>query len=233
MRLQKYMAQAQVASRRKSEEIISQGRVTVNGKVISEMGYVVKEGDIVKVDGKRINLVKNFVYYLLNKPIGVVCTTNDEKNRVNVVDLIETTRRIYPVGRLDIDTTGLVFLTDDGEIASKIIHPRNKIPKKYIATVEGTPSGVGLNKLRRGIMLDGRRTAPAKVRILKNYNTDSIVEIIITEGRNHQVKNMFNYIGNPVKKLKRIGIGELSLGLLQPGEYRELEEFEVEYLRKL
>lgn len=234
MRLQKFMAQSGYASRRKSEEIIAAKRVKVNGKVISEMGYNVDElRDVVEVDGKVIQLIKNFEYYILNKPIGVVCSAKDEKDRVTVVDMIDTKRRIYPVGRLDIDTTGLVLLTDDGELTNKIIHPKHEIEKTYIATVEGTPNAQGLTRLRTGIVIEGRKTAPAKVKILKNFETDSILEVVIREGRNRQVKKMFEAVGHPVKKLMRIAIGDIKLGDLQLGYYRKVSEDELKYLRSL
>ena len=234
MRLQKFMAQSGYASRRKSEEIIAAKRVKVNGKVVSEMGYNVDElRDVVEVDGKILKLIKNFEYYILNKPIGVVCSAKDEKDRVTVVDMIDTNRRIYPVGRLDIDTTGLVLLTDDGELTNKIIHPKHEIEKTYIATVEGTPNAFGLKRLRTGIVIEGRKTAPAKVKILKNFDTDSILEVVIREGRNRQVKKMFESVGHPVKKLMRIAIGDIKLGDLELGYYRKVTEDELRYLRSL
>lgn len=234
MRLQKFMAQSGYASRRKSEEIIAAKRVKVNGKVVSEMGYNVDElRDVVEVDGKILKLIKNFEYYILNKPIGVVCSAKDEKDRVTVVDMIDTKRRIYPVGRLDIDTTGLVLLTDDGELTNKIIHPKHEIEKTYIATVEGTPNAYGLKRLRTGIVIEGRKTAPAKVKILKNFDTDSILEVVIREGRNRQVKKMFESVGHPVKKLMRIAIGDIKLGDLELGYYRKATEDELKYLRSL
>lgn len=234
MRLQKFMAQSGYASRRKSEEIIAAKRVKVNGKVVSEMGYNVDEDiDVVEVDGKVLKLIKNFEYYILNKPIGVVCSAKDEKDRVTVVDMIDTNRRIYPVGRLDIDTTGLVLLTDDGELTNKIIHPKHEIEKTYIATVEGTPNAYGLKRLRTGIVIEGRKTAPAKVKILKNFETDSILEVVIREGRNRQVKKMFEAVGHPVKKLMRIAIGDIKLGDLELGYYRKVTEDELKYLRSL
>lgn len=234
MRLQKFMAQSGYASRRKSEEIIAAKRVKVNGKVVSEMGYNVDENrDVVEVDGKILKLIKNFEYYILNKPIGVVCSAKDEKDRVTVVDMIDTKRRIYPVGRLDIDTTGLVLLTDDGELTNKIIHPKHEIEKTYIATVEGTPNAFGLKRLRTGIVIEGKKTAPAKVKILKNFDTDSILEVVIREGRNRQVKKMFESVGHPVKKLMRIAIGDIKLGDLELGYYRKVTEDELKYLRSL
>lgn len=233
MRLQKYMANAGVASRRKSEEMILQGEVKVNGKTVKELGYKVNiEKDKVSVNGINIKLVKNFTYVLLNKPIGVVSSAKDEKDRMTVVDLVDVSnKRLYPVGRLDIDTTGLVLLTDDGEFANHYMHPRNKVEKKYIATVQGLPNKESLEKLRKGLYVDGKKTLPAKVRVLKNYIEDSIIEISIFEGRNRQIKKMFEAVKHPVKKLKRIEIGDLNLGDLKPGEWRYLTENEVKSLK--
>lgn len=233
MRLQKYMAASGVASRRKSEEIITQGRVTVNGKIVDILGSKVEKGDVVKVDGKRIRPVREHTYILLHKPLGVVSTADDEKDRTTVVDLVDTDARIYPVGRLDMDSTGLVFLTDDGAVTQKIMHPGGEIKKTYIVTVEGTPDGKALEKLRRGVFIQGGKTAPADVRILRSYPTDSILKMTIHEGRNHQIKNMCEAVGHPVKKLKRISIGELELGGLEPGEWRKCDTRELKYLRSL
>lgn len=235
MRLQKYMAQCGVASRRKSEELISQGFVEVNNKIVTKLGTTVNpKKDIVKVKGKKIKLEKDNVYIILNKPIGVVTSVKDEKGRTVVVDLIEDVKeRIYPVGRLDIDTTGLVLLTNDGDIAYKITHPKNQIPKKYIAIVEGVPNKIELERFRNGIKIDGKKTAKASVKIVKNYEEDSILEITITEGRNRQIKKMCEAINHPVKKLKRISMGEIELRGLDIGNWRYLNDEEIEYLNSL
>lgn len=234
MRLQKYMAHAGAASRRKSEEYILEGKVKVNDKIITELGYQVDESkDRVYLNGKRLTIIKDHVYYALNKPIGVVSTASDEKERINVTDFIETDRRIYPMGRLDIDTTGLILLTDDGDITNKMMHPKNEVEKTYIATVKGTPNKKELDMLRRGIKIGKETYAPAKVSIIKNYEEDSLIKVIIHEGRNHQVKNMFEKINHPVKKLKRIKIGEIELGGLEVGNYRQLTKEEINYLKKL
>lgn len=234
MRLQKYMAHAGAASRRKSEEYILEGKVKVNDKVVTELGYQVDENkDRVYLNGKRLTLVKDYIYVMLNKPLGVVSTASDEKNRTTVVDLIETDRRIYPVGRLDIDTTGLILLTDDGNITNKLMHPSKEVAKTYIATVEGTPNKGELDRLRRGMKLGREVYSPAEVKILKSFDTDSIIKITIHEGRNHQVKNMFKAIGHEVKKLKRISIGEIEIGGLEVGNYRYLTKEELSYLKKI
>lgn len=234
MRLQKFMAHAGAASRRKSEEYILEGKVKVNDKIVTELGYKVDPYvDKIYLEGKRLKIDKEYVYIILNKPIGVVSSASDEKGRMNVVDLIDIDKRIYPVGRLDIDTTGLVLLTNDGEITNKITHPKNKVYKKYIATVEGTPNKNELEILRNGVILGKFKTQRARVRILKSFPTDSIVEIEINEGKNHQVKRMFEKIGHKVKKLKRISIGEIELGALEVGYYRFLNDSEIKYLKSI
>ncbi len=235
MRLQKYMALCGVASRRKSEELIINGRVKVNNKIITELGTTINpDKDIVKVDEKRIKLESNKVYIMLNKPIGFVTTSKDEKDRNIVTDLIEgVTERIYPIGRLDADTTGLLLLTNDGDIAYKLTHPSNEIVKQYIAIVEGVPNKIELEKFRNGIFISGRKTANASIKILKNFGTDSILDIRIHEGRNRQVKKMCEAINHPVKKLKRISIGEIQLGGLDIGNWRYLDDEEIKYLKSL
>lgn len=234
MRLQKYMAHSGAASRRKSEELIQTGRVRVNDNIITELGYKVDpDKDRVYLDDKRLKLIKKHTYIALNKPLGVVSTVKDEKNRDAVVDLIDGDKRLYPVGRLDIDTTGLLILTDDGSITNKLTHPRYNIEKTYIATVEGRPNKRELNLLRQGFELDGEKFAPAKVKILKSFENDSIIETKISEGKNHQVKRMYGYINHPVKKLKRISIGEIELGDLQIGNYRYLSDEEINYLKSI
>lgn len=235
MRLQKYMAVCGVASRRKSEEIIKEGRVKVNNKVVIEMGTKVDpKKDIVKVDDEVIREEKNMVYIMLNKPIGYVTTLKDEKGRKTVVDLIEDVEeRIFPVGRLDADTTGLLLLTNDGDLTYKLTHPSNEVVKRYIAIVEGVPNRMELERFRNGIMLEGRRTAKASIKIAKNYEDESILDISIHEGRNRQIKKMCELINHPVKKLKRVGLGELELGGLNVGNWRYLNKEEINYLSKL
>lgn len=235
MRLQKYMALSGVASRRKSEEMIKNGQVMVNNKIVTELGVIIDpKKDNVTVDDKGIKLESKKIYIMINKPIGYVSTVKDEKNRKVVTDLIEDIReRIYPVGRLDADTTGLLLLTNDGDIAYKLTHPSNKIMKKYIAIVEGVPNRVELENFRKGLLIEGRRTAPATIKINKRFDIDSILDIEIYEGRNRQIKKMCEAINHPVKKLKRISIGEIELGGLDVGNYRFLNDEEVRYLRSL
>lgn len=235
MRLQKYMALCGVASRRKSEEIITAGRVKVNDKITLEMGTKINpKKDIVKVDDRVIREEKNMIYIMLNKPMGYVTTLKDEKRRRTVIDLIEdVSERIYPVGRLDADTTGLLLLTNDGDLTYKLTHPSSEIIKRYIAIVEGVPNRMELEAFRNGIMLEGRKTAKASVKIAKRYEDESILDISIHEGRNRQIKKMCERINHPVKKLKRVALGELEIGGLDVGNWRYLNEEELEYLNKL
>ncbi len=235
MRLQKYIALCGVTSRRKAEELILQGKVKVNNKIVQELGTTIDpDKDVVKVDDKKIKAEERKIYIMLNKPVGFVTTLKDEKDRKIVTDLIEGVKeRIYPVGRLDADTTGLLILTNDGDLAYKLTHPSKEILKRYIAIVEGVPNKWELEKFRRGLVIDGRPTAEAYIKIAKRYDTESILDISIHEGRNRQVKKMCEAINHPVKKLKRIAIGELGIGGLDIGNWRYLEEDEIKYLKKL
>ena len=233
-RLQKVIAQAGIASRRKAEELITNGQVKVNGKVVTELGTKVSENDEVLVNNKPIEKeVKE--YYLLNKPRGVVTTTQDDKNRKTVVDLINTNARIFPVGRLDYDTTGALLLTNDGEFANIITHPKSEIDKVYVAKLNGIIKGEQIIKLKNGIELDGVLVKPSRVKLKKvnNDNNTSTVEIIIHEGKNHQVKRMFESVGILVDKLKRERIGIFNLLGLQSGEYRKLTPKEVAIIYSL
>lgn len=235
MRLQKYIALCGVSSRRKAEELILQGKVKVNNRVVKEMGTKINPKlDIVKVDDKHISIEKNKVYIMLNKPVGYMTTLDDEKNRRTVRDLIEGVKeRIYPVGRLDSDTTGLLLMTNDGDLAFKLSHPKHEVVKRYIAIVEGTPTKWDLERFSHGLMIDNKPTSEAFIKIAKRYEDESILEIGIHEGRNRQVKKMCEAINHPVKKLKRISIGNLELGGLGLGNWRYLEEEEIEYLKNL
>ena len=233
-RLQKVMAHAGIASRRKCEEIIQAGRVKVNGETIRELGTKVSNNDLIEVDNVPIYREEPR-YFLLYKPKSTISAVSDDKDRPVVVDLIEEVEeRIYPIGRLDFDTTGLLLLTNDGDFANILMHPSYQVPKTYIAKVSDIPTEKGINLLRRGIVIDGKKTAPAQVNVksVNKENRTSIVELTIREGWNHQVKKMFEAINCPVSKLKRERIGFLDLGKLQPGEYRELTAFEVDKLKK-
>lgn len=230
-RLQKVIAASGITSRRKAEELISLGKVMVDGKVITKLGYKVGEGSSIVVDGVKINR-EDKVYYLLNKPRGVVTTTSDDKGRKTVIDLIEDDRRIYPVGRLDYDTTGALILTNDGEFANNLMHPKNEIDKVYIAKIKGFLTPSDMMSLKNGVVIDGKKTSKAKVKVRKTdkETRTSIVEIIIHEGRNHQVKNMFGALGYEVLKLKRERIAFLDIKNINSGEYRVLNPKEVKQL---
>ena len=230
-RIAKVIANSGFCSRRKAEELITQGKVTVNGKVVSELGMKVDGNDVVTVSGKTIKREEK-EYYLLYKPSGVVTTTSDEKNRKTVIDLIETDKRIYPVGRLDYDTTGVLLLTNDGELTNKLIHPKNMIDKTYIAKVEGILSGSDIKTLENGVEIDGFKTSKSKVKIRKSDKSKntSIVEITIHEGKNHQVKKMFEAVNHKVLKLKRESFSFLNVKNMNAGEYRKLTVKEVKKL---
>ncbi len=228
-RLQKVIANSGYCSRRKAEELILAGKVLVNGSVVRELGTKVSHDDEIEVDGLSIKKDHNYEYYLLYKPRGVVTTTNDDKGRKTVVDLIDTTARIYPVGRLDYDTTGVLLLTNDGVFANGLMHPANEIDKVYIAKVEGILSGYDVKRLKSGIIIDGRKTAKChvKVRSIDKKKNTCIVELVIHEGRNHQVKKMIEAVGKKVIKLKRERFGIFDLSGLKASEYRRLTAKEV------
>ena len=232
MRLQKYIADAGIASRRKAEELIKEGRVSVNGAVIDIMGYTIKDGDVVSVDGEKILKAEAKVYYMLNKPKGYVTTVHDQFDRPCVLDLIkgETTKRVYPAGRLDYNTEGLLILTNDGEFVNKITHPSYNIEKKYIAVINGKLTDVEAEKLRKGVVIDKKKTYPAKVFVSEIFKDKSVVEITISEGRNRQVRKMFEAVGHNVIDLKRVSLGNLTLGNLKTGKIRKLNPNEVQAL---
>ena len=233
-RLQKVIANSGVASRRKAEELISQGKVSVNGEVITELGTKVSEKDEILVNGIVINREEK-VYYLLNKPREVISSAHDEHNRKTVVDLIDEDKRIYPVGRLDYDTTGLIILTNDGELTNLLTHPSNEIDKVYVAKIKGTLTPSEIMALKKGVVIDGFKTSKSKVKVksIDKKNDTSIVEIIIHEGKNHQVKKMFEAVNHEVLKLKRERIGFLDLTGLNSGEYRKLNHKEVSKLYEM
>lgn len=228
-RLQKVIAQAGIASRRKAEELITEGKVKVNGKVVTELGTKVSDKDQIEVEN---NLIEKEIkeYYLLNKPRGVVTTTSDDKNRKTVIDLIPTNARIYPVGRLDYDTTGALLLTNDGDFANILMHPKHEIEKVYMAKVKGIIKGEQINKLKDGVEIEpGVIVKGTRVKLKKtdSKSNTSMVQITITEGKNHQVKKMFEAVGFEVTKLKREKIAFFDLKDLQSGEYRKLTPKEV------
>lgn len=232
-RIQKVIANSGYTSRRKAEELILKGRVFVNGEVVKQLGTTVGPNDDIEIDGEYIQQGNsNKVYYLLYKPRGVVTTTSDDKHRKTVVDLIHTKERIYPVGRLDYDTTGVLILTNDGELANLLMHPKNEVDKIYVAKVSGLVGKEQVKRLANGVVIDGRKTAKAHVRVTKYDKSKnvSIVELTIHEGRNHQVKKMFEAIGYTVLKLKRESFAFLDLSGLNSGESRMLSPKEVKRL---
>lgn len=234
-RLQKVIARAGIASRRKSEELIKEGRVKVNGKVVTELGVKVVPSDKVEVNEVQIEREEP-VYFLLYKPRGVISSVSDDKGRKVVTDYFPRLQeRIYPVGRLDYDTSGLLVLTNDGEFANLLMHPSGEIEKVYVAKVKGIPSKENLRKLEKGIRLEDGKTAPAKVKLLSadSKKQTAIIELTIHEGRNRQVRRMFEAIHHDVLKLKRERYGFLTLAGLNAGEARELSPHEVKQLRAL
>ncbi|MBU1143049.1 MAG: rRNA pseudouridine synthase [Firmicutes bacterium] len=234
-RLQKILAQANIASRRKSEEIIVSGRVKVNGVVVTELGFKVNRSDKIEVDGKPIELAEH-LYFLLNKPTGFVSTTSDEKNRKTVLDLLTEEHRdirLYPVGRLDFDTAGILLLTNDGEFTNLMTHPEHEIEKEYLARVEGIVIRKKIVQLRKGVIIDDDYMAiPKEVRLieLNKEQQSTLISITLTEGRNKQVRKMMEAIGHPVKKLTRIRYDFLTLEGVERGAYRALKVHEVKKL---
>ena len=231
MRLAKYLAHAGVASRRASETIIADGRVTVDGTVITDPARDVDDSRSVKVDGRRIKTAgQTHVVYLLNKPAGVISTAKDPQGRPTVISLVRSDERLYPVGRLDYDTTGLILVTNDGDLAHRLTHPSFEVPRTYRARVANAPvNEPAMRALRDGVELEDGPTAPAKVRRLASNH----LEITIHEGRKRQVKRMLEAVGHPVRSLERVAFGPLRLGALPEGEYRELKPSEIEQLRSL
>lgn len=233
MRLNKYIAQAGVCSRRKADELTLAGKVKINGAVCKTPGYDVQEGDVVVVDGKPVEAPEKPVYYALNKPAGFITTTSDEKDRPTVLSLLtDVTARVYPVGRLDGATRGLLLLTNDGDLSYHIAHPSQKVWKTYLATVAGYLSKDELWALRNGVDIgDKKKTAPAWVTVLKEKSDMTLLEIRICEGRNRQVRRMCKAVGHTVLDLQRTAIGDIKLGRLHEGTYRRLTPQEVEYLK--
>lgn len=233
-RLQKVIAASGICSRRKAEELIKNGNVKVDGKIVKEMGLKVTNKNLIEVNGVKIEQEEK-EYYILNKPRGVISSASDEKGRKTVVDIIETNKRIYPVGRLDYDTTGLLLLTNDGEFANNLMHPKNEIDKVYVAKVKGIAKAEHVIPMQNGVVIDGVKTSKAKVKVRKtDFKTNtSIVEVIIHEGHNHQVKKMFGAVGLEVLKLKRERVAFLTLKGLTSGEYRKLNAKEIKQLYNL
>jgi pseudouridine synthase len=234
-RLQKIISRAGIASRRAAENMILAGRVTVNGKKIMLLGAKADpEKDHIKVDGKLINTRQPKTYILLNKPKGYITSLRDTEGRPTVMDLLRRVRtKVYPVGRLDYDTEGLLLLTNDGDLANAIMHPKREISKTYHVKLKGILEDRDLHKLRKGIKIEGGITAPAEVKRLKRTNENSWIEMTIHEGRKRQIRRMLDRIGHPVLKLKRVRIGFLDLKGVEPGGYRYLSIEEISRLKNL
>ncbi|GAA0866232.1 pseudouridine synthase [Paraclostridium tenue] len=237
MRINKYIASCGIASRRKAEELILENRVKVNGKLINELSFQINEKkDKVEVDGKLIGLEEKLVYIMLNKPEGYVTTVKDQFDRKSVIDLVkDIDARVYPIGRLDYETSGLLLLTNDGDLTYKLTHPKHEVDKTYIATVKGIPTQNEIINFEKGLYIEDYKTSPAKIKIVKkniekNY---AVCEIKIHEGRNRQVRKMCKAINHPVMNLRRKAMGKIVLKDVEIGKYRHLTTEEVNYLKKL
>lgn len=233
MRINKYIAAAGITSRRKADEMIQEGRVRVNGKVLQNLGYNVKEEDRIEVDGTLIKPEKKKVYYLLNKPTGYVTSTYDKEGRPTVMELVPEEPRVFPAGRLDYNSSGLLILTNDGELSNKLMHPSHEFDKKYMVRATGIVTRAKAARLEKGIDIGGFVTYPAKVKLIRHDRNSTIAEITIHEGKNHQVRRMFKAIGHPVEELCRTGLGNLTIGRVAVGQYRKLSPSEVEYLKRI
>jgi pseudouridine synthase len=231
-RLQKVLAAAGIASRRKCEELILEGTVRVNGEVVDNLpAFVDSEKDIITVDGRKIHAVRK-VYFLLNKPKGVICTNSDPQGRKKAIDIVRVSERIFCVGRLDIESTGIIILTNDSELANRLTHPRYGLTKTYVVDVRGELGGEQIEKLKRGVWLAEGKTGRAAIKILKRNRKESLAEITIREGLNREVRRMFAKMGLPVRTLTRTRIGKINARGLGIGKFRPLTHSEVAYLQK-
>ena len=233
MRINQYIASAGITSRRKADELIEDGRVKVNGAVLTSPGYHVEPDDIVEVDGVRITPAERKVYYLLNKPAGYVTSTADKEGRPLVTELVPDEVRVFPVGRLDLNTTGLLILTNDGDLSNRLMHPSHEFNKRYLARVQGIVTRAEAAKLENGVDIGGFVTSHADVHLLKHDRNSTVAEIVIHEGKNRQVRRMFKAIGHPVLELCRTGLGNLEIGRLAIGQFRKLSPAEVEQLKRI
>ncbi len=231
MRINKYLAESGICSRRAADKLIEEGAVKINGKIALPGAEADPGKDRVTVNGKIINPVNHYEYYIMNKPKGCVCTAKDDKGRKTVMDFLpQDCARVFPVGRLDYDTEGLLIFTNDGELTYKLTHPKNEIPKTYVVKTEKPVSEKDLSALRNGIIIDGIKTKKCNVTLLKTYKTGSKLQITITEGRNRQIRKMIEATGNSVDFLKRIKVGDLTVSGLNRGEVRKLRPEEINYL---
>ena len=233
MRLNKFLASAGIASRRKCDQLIQEGLVSVNGKAVSELGTVINEKkDKVVYEGRQISLPSSFVYIKLNKPKGYACTAKDEKGRKTIYDLLPQGERLFSIGRLDYDTEGLIILTNDGDFANKVAHPRYSVDKEYHVTIEGQIKESELAVLRKGVVIDGERMPSAKVEFLSSDGKTTKLSVVIDEGMNRQVRRMFEAIGKTIKLLKRVRIGNVKLGGVKRGDFRDLTTQELDNLER-
>jgi 23S rRNA pseudouridine2605 synthase len=233
MRINQYIASAGICSRRKADDLIQEGRVKINGAVLMNPGYHVEEGDVIEVDGRRIEPEQKKVYYLLNKPAGYVTWTADKEGRPVVTELVPDEVRVFPVGRLDYNTSGLLILTNDGELSNRLMHPSHEFDKKYLVRAQGIVTIAEAKRLEKGIDIGGFVTSPAEVELIRHDRNSTLAEIIIHEGKNRQVRRMFKAIGHPVLELCRTGLGSLTIGRLAVGQCRKLSPAEVEYLKRV
>lgn len=230
MRLNKFLSNSGVASRRKCDKLIEEGKVFVNGKVAPQGMVIDEKKDKVTIEGKVITLPSSFVYIKLNKPKGYACTAHDEKGRKTIYDLVKCDERLFSIGRLDYDTEGLIILTNDGDFANKVAHPRYHMEKEYRVTVEGEVKESELAVMRKGVVVDGERMPSARVERLSFDGKNTKLSVVIDEGQNRQIRRMFEAIGRDIKLLKRVRIGEVKLGGLSRGEYKDLTEAELNSL---
>lgn len=233
MRINKYLSGCGLDSRRKCEALVTERRVRVNGKTVTDLATDIKDDDVVEVDGKTVLPYTRNIYIMLNKPKGCICSVSDEKGRKTVLDFVKIKERIFPVGRLDYDTEGLLILTNDGDLANKITHPRNMVKKVYVVRVEGVPSDSEIKRLSVGTEYNGVKYGPAKVVVLNSENNETKLEITVTEGKNHEIKNMIESLGRRVLFLKRTEIDGVRLGGLSRGEWRYLHQREIDRLKSL
>lgn len=233
MRINKYLADAGITSRRKAENLVLEKRVKINGKIITELATDVKPNDMVFVDNKQIFTQQVFEYYMLNKPKGYLSTASDDRGRKTVLDLVKTNTRIYPVGRLDYDSEGLLLLTNDGELTNKLTHPKHNISKTYLVNINSNITKKELETLQKGVVIDGYKLHECKIFVKEISESQTKMEVVIFEGRNREIRKMFESIGKKVVLLKRIKIENLLLGNLKRGEYRPLTKKEIDYLKNL
>ena len=232
MRINKYIASAGVCSRRKADKLIEEGNVKVNGAILSEPGYDVGPDDEVLVNGKPVYADEEKVYYLLNKPVGVITSASDESGRPTVTEIMDVGKRVFPVGRLDFNTSGVLIMTNDGEFSHLLMHPANEVDKTYRVRIAGSISKEDLAKLRHGVDIGGYVTKRAKVDLISWTKHSTLLDVTIHEGKNRQVRRMFKAVGKNVEELERTSLGGIELGRLKPGQYRKLNPNEVERLRK-